>query len=118
MTRQLGAHERVLDLDRERREAVLVNPVRDVPRRLELPGTALDRDLPRGCGADEDDVVVVADRRSRLGSERRVVRVPPQERVRIEQEQHYSAKLSKPGGRSSKPGLTLILPARSPGRRS
>lgn len=98
-------------------QAVLGYPADDVAGCVELVEHAFDRDLTGGRGTDENDVRRVDDCVADLGTEGRVVVVPPQEGVRIEQELPYPPKTSKPGTGSSNPGLMVIWPARRPGLR-
>lgn len=51
----------------------------------------------------------IGDEGARAGSEGRIVREPPEEDVRVEEQvQRSSVNTSNPGGSSSKPGLISI----------
>ncbi|MEY9164536.1 hypothetical protein ABIE78_002655 [Sinorhizobium fredii] len=79
----------------------------------------LHRDFLKGDGTDEDVVLRIADKASRMIPQLLVVVQPPQQGMRIEQHPHVPSSMDfrTSSGRLSKSSATLIFPRNAPGFR-
>ena len=68
------------------REATAMKRAEHVVAEGEFSGHALDRDFPHTCRADDDAVFRIGDGSSRPGGQARIIGVPPDEDMRIEQQ--------------------------------
>src|SRR5262245_46824104 len=120
VARQAPGDQRVRDRDGEALEAMPHELRLKVVRAVELPLRTLDTDFPGARGADKHRRLPRCNRGPGRWAQSRIVRQPPEEGMRIEQE-HYGASPSKAaarsGGSASKSGAMRTRPRHEPGTR-